>query len=528
MKLSRVILCSVLVVLSVTAVGQVRMTYSELARELAGPKPILEYVGVSFENDLEKNLDNPQDLSKPDLFNKYLYTLIKNDSAGYFTINKEEVVFDHCTFDNDLIFKNLKFNGTLAIANPTFSGRKSLYPVLVLDSSMVTNGLLISSQNTFQRIQISNAQIGVTFLLDVDNVHSVAISGTGINLDDPNPLRPFSVFVGKNVSLFSFDNTEVRHTTGNQLLGGFIAASATLRIRESSFYSASTDAGLAIFASNADLKNIILIENTFDVHVMLYPPVDVAIKLMDNSFKRNLGWEYTGLAPSSVIDWETIPVSRAGQYFGVDGGIFPDSLFFNGRNDEQLDNRRRVMQLIKMFKGMYDLYKTGGDIESANSAYIVIRDLETRYLQRVQEKSPTYETFLKIKLNQLMKVYTLYGTSPARAIIVSGWVILAFAIFYFFFPSSWDVTSKSRLISNFRDFAQKNEKGYVKPFFIMMGGFMISVLNALTLSLNSFVTLGFGEIPTTGAARYVTIVQGFLGWFLLSIFTVAVINQALF
>ena len=186
------------------------------------------------------------------------------------------------------------------------------------------------------------------------------------------------------------------------------------------------------------------------------------------------------------------------------------------------------MQLIKMFKGMYDLYKTGGDIESANAAYIVIRDLETRYLQRVQEKNPSYETFLKIKLNQLMKVYTLYGTSPARAIIVSGWVIMAFAIFYFFFPSTWDVTSKSRLLSDFRDFAQKNDKGYVKPFFVMMGGFLLSVLNAVTLSLNSFVTLGFGEIPTKGAARYVTIIQGFIGWFLLSIFTVAVINQALF
>jgi hypothetical protein len=58
----------------------------------------------------------------------------------------------------------------------------------------------------------------------------------------------------------------------------------------------------------------------------------------------------------------------------------------------------------------------------------------------------------------------------------------------------------------------------------MMGG----LLNAITLSLNSFVTLGFGNIPTKGAARYVCIFQGFLGWFLLSIFTVALINQVLF
>ena len=61
----------------------------------------------------------------------------------------------------------------------------------------------------------------------------------------------------------------------------------------------------------------------------------------------------------------------------------------------------------------------------------------------------------------------------------------------------------------------------------MLAGFLLSLVNALTLSLNAFVTLGFGTIPTTGIARYVCIVQGFIGWFLLSLFTVALINQVL-
>lgn len=528
MRIGRIVWVLLLLFASFHLMGQSkRMTYSALARELAGPGELLEYVGVKFENDLERNLNNPQDLTKPDLFNQYLRTLLKKDSAGRYSIDKE-VLFENCTFDNDFILKGLAFSGMFAMANPTFVVKKSLFPYLVLDSCLINKGLLISSQNHFQLIQISNSLIRDSFIMDVNNVNSVSIKSTKIILDEPSHLRPFSIFAGKEISLFSFDNTQVNHTGSNQILGGFLAASVNLRIRESTFHSANKHAGLAIFASNADIRSIFLIKNTFDVHVMLYPPVDVDIKLMENTFKRNLGWEYTGLAPSSVIDWETIPVPRTGQYFNVDGGTFPDSLFFTGRNDEQLNDRRRVMQLIKMFKGMYDLYKTGGDIESANAAYIVIRDLETRYLQRVQLKNPSYETFLKIKLNQLMKVYTLYGTSPARAIIVSGWVIMAFAIFYFFFPSTWDVTSKSRLVSDFRNFAQKNDKGYVKPFFVMLLGFLISVLNAFTLSLNSFVTLGFGEIPTKGAARYITIIQGFIGWFLLSIFTVAVINQALF
>jgi hypothetical protein len=101
-------------------------------------------------------------------------------------------------------------------------------------------------------------------------------------------------------------------------------------------------------------------------------------------------------------------------------------------------------------------------------------------------------------------------------------------VFYIFYPSEWDVTSKARLIADFKDFADKNEKGRFKPFMALVAGFGISVINAITLSLNSFVTLGFGTIPTTGAARYVCILQGFIGWFLLSIFTVSLINQILF
>jgi hypothetical protein len=55
----------------------------------------------------------------------------------------------------------------------------------------------------------------------------------------------------------------------------------------------------------------------------------------------------------------------------------------------------------------------------------------------------------------------------------------------------------------------------------------VKFLNALTLSINTFTTLGFGEIPTSGIPRYLCILQGFIGWFMLSIFSVALISQLL-
>lgn len=54
---------------------------------------------------------------------------------------------------------------------------------------------------------------------------------------------------------------------------------------------------------------------------------------------------------------------------------------------------------------------------------------------------------------------------------------------------------------------------------------MVRSLNSLMLSLNAFSTLGFGEIPVKGLSRYIAIIEGFLGWFLLSIFSVSLISQ---
>ncbi|HHZ65452.1 MAG TPA: hypothetical protein EYN38_09000 [Flavobacteriales bacterium] len=45
--------------------------------------------------------------------------------------------------------------------------------------------------------------------------------------------------------------------------------------------------------------------------------------------------------------------------------------------------------------------------------------------------------------------------------------------------------------------------------------------------MNTFTTLGFGEIPVKGIGRYIAILEGFLVWFLLSIFSVSLISQIL-
>ncbi|MFK5891103.1 MAG: hypothetical protein QM486_10290 [Flavobacteriaceae bacterium] len=64
-------------------------------------------------------------------------------------------------------------------------------------------------------------------------------------------------------------------------------------------------------------------------------------------------------------------------------------------------------------------------------------------------------------------------------------------------------------------------------FILIILDLFVKFLNALTLSINTFTTLGFGEIPIKGIPRYLAIIQGFIGWFMLTIFSVSLISQLL-
>lgn len=61
----------------------------------------------------------------------------------------------------------------------------------------------------------------------------------------------------------------------------------------------------------------------------------------------------------------------------------------------------------------------------------------------------------------------------------------------------------------------------------LLWGVVMRLVNSFTLSLNAFVTLGYGEIEAKGIARYFCVVEGLIGWFLLSIFSVSLISQIL-
>ncbi len=266
--------------------------------------------------------------------------------------------------------------------------------------------------------------------------------------------------------------------------------------------------------------------------------------------------------------------------------------------------------LNSSYRKFFSMYRTQGDIESANACYKQLKDMETGKYHHLYRNNPNIKNWFNWRFNQFLKYFSEYGTSPVQSLIISMWVILLFAGVYFFFYSDWDginrvflikkhrtimqyFSSEQRLedfytenyIDDFKTFSdykkEMKESKVLVPLFIVLLGkplYLFSVikykfvsfiyrrtellqgrwidlksarkvfvgvavvfsvliyliylgliraLNSITLSVNSFSTLGFGTIPVKGASRYITILEGFLGWFLLSIFSVSLISQML-
>lgn len=517
-----------LLVLTITTViplcGQTpkRIGYTQLADDIfINGKEFVTYRGVHFINDLPDkgieaftttyiNPNGPEEIYGG--FKKYLDSKgAKRDTLGLYHSKCKSIRIENCKFDNDIRFSNVYFNGFVSFIDnefPTISEDfvgvygQVFGGAVLIDSCKFKEGfsLLFRREMPYRfffkfnhsetkqldlELQKSTAQVKKSKI--GENSYLQIHGESGIELDS---ISLASVF-------FELDNIKW--------------------IRVSNSVMTDTSDNFSTVYLNS--KDITLIKNQFNANLEM--SFDQSrISLIENKFEKKLALGFSTLEKASYINLNSLK--------GLDFGTLSKGAFYDATTSQQISDDVAYKRYLRINKTLYDHFKEVGDMKSANDTYVRIREIENIKLGILYDSIPSFKSFFDLNLNKLLKFYTNYGTDPAKALGISFYIIFAFGIFYFFFPSDWDITSKGKLLQNFKDFIEKNEKGYIKPFLYMSTGFIISIINATTLSLNAFTTLGFGNIPTHGLARYICIIEGFLGWFLLSIFTVALINQAQF
>lgn len=344
------------------------------------------------------------------------------------------------------------------------------------------------------------------------------------------------------------------------------------------------------------------------VHFQANVPIDLSFVTVSNQFNlKNFRSSKDILVESinfnfanSKLDWSFISGNKI-SIQSVSGEIY------SGKNIEIIKEDYHFNTLISVYALLYAGYKSQGNRMAANACYVEWKTIETAYLKLKLTHEDNFEVYFSWLMNRFLHVFCDYGTNPIKAIYISVYVILIFAMIYFMFPNSENllneysffqslqaltqyflenkriseiVSTQQTLNSSNLEFQRKIRKNYnilpwyltvfaifAQPkrkfdyqktkwlrkidryagrwneihqnrrrfmikslfFFLLCGSFlyvgMIRTLNAIMLSLNVFCTLGFGNVPVQGFAKYLTIIEGFVGWFLLSIFSVALISQ---
>ena len=306
---------------------------------------------------------------------------------------------------------------------------------------------------------------------------------------------------------------------------------------------------------------------------------------------------------AAVIDWKQFAGALT-QKLDIDSVIADEH-----RNDYSM-RAYSYMHILRAYSHFINFYKSEGDQESQNAVYVEMKSLQTRHAAYLYRKLPSLETWFNWRINQLLEVFSDYGTNSAKGLIYIFYVIVGFAALYLIFPSETDNLSRQKSfaffdivigyfttstslvnlskhkrqralddLQNFRTTLEVSRedvpafiqilgaplyalnKSYVaasewlvRRFDIVPGrwnelsqgrklwtsvvvgaymlgflvwGLVMRLVNAFALSINAFVTLGYGEIQARGVARYLAVLEGAVGWFLLSIFSVTLISQLL-
>lgn len=506
-----------------------RMGYKALADKLYySKKEDLIFEDYYFFNDLpdrgtesfqsDYNFDNRPTTIEGG-FQNYLK---QTTSAQEWHISAKEISFINCSFESDLRIANTTIDGNLNFFYCSFDNISGDYvwsgiPDEKYGGSVFLDSIQLKGSLNFWDITVKNSD-----LLTDRKRYFIKLNNSKL-LGEANFVIPRYTFESKNSeihhlfinsnegkSIFRFNNTKIKSLELNIMMAEKFSL-------ENSVWG-SKELKDTFIKINITSDYLTLDKNKFISPMNFhFGEISKFLWLNNNKYNSAPSLYFTKIPFDSNIDL----LSLNGFNFNIYGRY--------SATQKQLANPEYssvYKDYVRVNKLLYDYFKVVGDRGMANLAYIKVKDIETALLKYKYYETGNFNTLFAWQLNNLLKFYTQHGTNPARALVVSFYILLVFATFYFFFPSEWDIESKSKLIAKYRDFIEKNSKGYIKPFILLSWNVFISFLNALTLSLNSFTTLGFGNIPTSGFARYICILQGFLGWFLLSLFTVALINQA--
>ncbi|MEO8514283.1 MAG: hypothetical protein ABI543_12025 [Ignavibacteria bacterium] len=495
----------------------------------------------------------------------------------------------NCDFDVDywLVLRNITFNDYIAVANSTpikaifkectFKKTLRLYnnniDFIDMDSCKLEHGFKFFRNTVKDRLTFKNCKISVnpslfgdTDALDMEpRLFRLANKQDGFDLiiqdsefDLPDNLKNdpqfFITLTESDFKNLSFVNNIVNATidlsettienafvtneckfNGNFILDAFNINPINTRVQ----WSTVDNYRIAIFDHKNKLtyngKNIDSIGNEvrFASLISCYANFYNAFKSQGNRIAAN----------SCYVEWKNIETAYLKKQYtsGNDESVFFNYLMnvflkiFCDYGTNPLKAIQIAFYVLLFFAGIYFFFpysilsfhkRTMFDQLKIYGRYLsspkTLLEIEDSVIAK-DTKTPTYDEYMSFVTETKGKVpwyFNIFGKPLYFLELIRNKPTKLFYKLIDIFPDEWETMGQTKKIIA--------TVLYGAVFILtVLWFFLIHVLDSVALSLNVFSTLGFGQIPIKGVPRYLTILEGFIGWFLLSIFSVSLISQVI-
>jgi len=160
-------------------------------------------------------------------------------------------------------------------------------------------------------------------------------------------------------------------------------------------------------------------------------------------------------------------------------------------------------ELIAIYQNWNHIYKSRGDRTSANRSYVEMREIETQKLKTDYYGRKKLKKLFQLRFNQILLYSSDYGSNPLLVLFNMLFVIIFFGFIFIIVPNEIDSSE-------------------AKP----LGKVLLQVWFAFDQSLRAFLTFGKSDnaIPI---ARFIALIEGLFGWFLIVLLAVSLLYQAL-
>ena len=320
----------------------------------------------------------------------------------------------------------------------------------------------------------------------------------------------FMSLINDNKQYFGFNEC---HFTGELFLR--LSGESDVLFSQCSFRSTDPDHQLTFFDGSI-LNSLSFVDDTFDLPVVFQQvSIRESFQVSHSQFGRYLDIHKVNLPENNtLLRWPSIDNARL--------KVTVNNRSYGSRDEVHDTTETHYFSLLKSYAQLQRIYQNNGDRPSYNASYVEMRNMETEKSKYDFKLGPGIKTFFEWRLNVFLRRFCNYGTSPVKALLYSILVMIIFAVLYFFFPSG-DHRIRIRALISKKQQNQIDSSTFNK----LIRQLLNQVMDAVATSMNAFVTLGYGQMPVKGIGKYLAVLEGLIGWFLLSIFSVSLISQIL-